>query len=163
MNEQSPNHLPDENKLPQMEKRRGHAQICSASQASAHRGLPVFNECGTTRRTLDVFDRHEKPFQSWNMFTGCITREGSAPCNATMMSTAIFQLHGCNFVCNRPIQDMFFNLSQKERNASSRKSWPFLFSPDRLLILLVAAQHMFRDCSNQIESLNVCLVAVRNA
>lgn len=92
--ERRPNHLPDENKLPQMEKRRRYAQICSTSQANAYQGLPVFNECGTTRQTLDVFDSYKKPFQSWNIFTGCFMRERSAPCNATWCPRQFFNRMG---------------------------------------------------------------------
>lgn len=144
-------------------KEGGYAQICSTSQANAYWGLPVFNECGTTRQTSDVFDRYKKPFQSWNMFTGCIMRERSTPCNATLCPLQFFNCM-CVILCATGQSKTCSLISAKRRGMHPpNKSWLsfFFFSPDCFLILLVAAQHMFADCYNQIES--KMLVAVRNA
>lgn len=59
-----------------------HTQMCSTSLTIAHQGLPVLNNCGTTRQTSDVFDKYKKHFQRWKMLMHCIMRGRLVTCNA---------------------------------------------------------------------------------
>lgn len=95
------------------------------------------------------------------MFTGCIMRERSSPCNATWCPLQFFNYNGV-ILCATGQSKTCSLISAKRRGMHPPVNPDLSFFSDCLLILLGTAQHMFGDCYNQTES-KCPLVAVRNA